>query len=126
MSNIAIAVLGAVLIASCIIIMILWAWFSTRFLERLECIFSNSQAVVNNRRTFEAAGLPGKIIRAIVLGLLLVAPGLNVRNGHLNGADVCALPRQLKLCLFMLLFCHAVILLVLIALGLCIKFAVFH
>jgi len=114
MANLHVVVLGVCLLTSPFIVLLAWWGIAVRYLDYLESVFSNSPMVIENKKVFSHASLPGKIMRVGAISAMLTMAKFSVRKGLLDSEDVAKLSYRLRQTLVTLLVFHVFLLAVLV------------
>ena len=64
--------------------------------EKAEALLCDCHFVSVNKAAFSNMGVVGKIMRSGVLTMVLIMPGISVRRGIVNAAEVERFPKALK------------------------------
>jgi len=64
--------------------------------EKAEALLCNSHFVRVNKAAFSNMGVVGRFMRSGVLTMVLIMPGISVRRGIVNAAEVEKFPKDLK------------------------------
>ena len=122
MTNLQVAVLGGCLFSAPFCMFAAWMLVASRYLDRIESVFSNSRMVVGNKEVYVHAGMLGKLMRVGSISAMLAMKGLCVRKGMLDAEDVRKAPDDLKKLLVRLWFTHLLLFVMLTLFCIWIKF----
>jgi len=90
--------------------------------EKAEALLCNSHFVKVNKAAFSDFGVVGKVMRSGVLTMVLMMPGISVRRGIVNAAEVEKFPKGLKRMLVVSWGLCWLLSLVFIIFGVCVKY----
>jgi hypothetical protein len=90
--------------------------------EKAEALLCNSHFVKVNKAAFSNFGVVGKVMRSGVLTMVLMMPGISVRRGIVNAAEVEKFPKGLKRMLVVSWGLCWLLSLVFIIFGVCVKY----
>jgi len=90
--------------------------------EKAEALLCNCHFVKVNKAAFSNFGVVGKVMRSGVLTMVLMMPGISVRRGIVNAAEVEKFPKGLKRMLVVSWGVCWLLSLVFIIFGVCVKY----
>lgn len=101
-----IALIAFSIIASMIMVVIIESYIAHRHIERYEGLLSNCIFINENKKLIERAGLPGKLLRILLIACVLAIPRIFTRKNLIDVNEVAMFPSRAKQLLASLLYIH--------------------
>lgn len=89
-----------------ITVVILESYIAHRYLERYEALLTNCVFIKENKHLFQHTGLPGKVLRIVLIACVLAAPRLFIRKSLIDVEEVKRFPARTRRLLVILLCIH--------------------
>jgi len=97
------------ILAPMILAMIVQCYIAHRYTEHFESFLTNCTFVTGNKKTFEHAGLLGKVMRTGLISMVLAIPTIFLRRGLIDFNEVKRFPPRMRRLLVSLLVIHIVL-----------------
>lgn len=94
------------IVAPLITAVILESYIAHRHLERYEALLTNCVFIKENKHLFQHAGLPGKVLRVVLIACVLATPRIFIRKGLVERDEVKRFPARTRRLLVGLLCIH--------------------
>ncbi|WPX86539.1 hypothetical protein [Pseudomonas asiatica] len=102
--------IALLILAPIILAMIVQCYIAHRYTERFEAFLTNSTFVTGNKKTFQHAGLLGKVMRTGLISMMLAMPTIFLRRGLIDLNEVKRFPPGMRRLLVSMLGIHIVLL----------------
>ncbi|WP_087502952.1 hypothetical protein [Pseudomonas sp. SID14000] len=105
--------IALLILAPIILAMIVQCYIAHRYTERFESFLTNCTFVTGNKKTFQHAGLLGKVMRTGLISMMLAMPTIFLRRGLIDLNEVKRFPPNMRRLLVSMLGIHIVLLIAL-------------
>jgi len=102
--------IALLILAPMLLAMVLQFYIAHKYTERFESFLTNCSFVIGNKKTFQHAGLLGKVMRTGLISMVLAIPKAFVRRGLIDLDEVKRFPPRMRRMLVSLLAIHIVLL----------------
>ncbi|MBV4520230.1 hypothetical protein KVG88_09160 [Pseudomonas sp. SWRI74] len=96
MNDVHIGLIFLIILSPLLLLMVWLIYVVQVHTEKAEAFLCNSHFVSVNKAAFSNMGVFGKFMRSGVLTMVLIMPGISVRRGIVNAAEVERFPKALK------------------------------
>jgi hypothetical protein len=107
------ALIAFLILGPMILAMIAQAYIAYRYTEHFESLLPNCAFVIGNKKSFEHAGLPGKLLRTGLISVVLAIPQAFMHRNLINLEEVERFPTRPRRLLVSLPGLHLALLLAL-------------
>ncbi|BDM20900.1 hypothetical protein KMS_R06580 [Pseudomonas sp. LRP2-20] len=99
-------VVAFLILAPMLLAMVVQCYIAHKYTERFESFLTNCTFVTGNKKTFEHAGLVGKVMRTGLISMVLTMPKIFVRRRLIDLDEVRRFPPSMRRLLVSLLVIH--------------------
>jgi len=96
MNDVYVGLVFLIILGSLLLVVVWLIYIVKVHTEKSEALLCNSHFVRVNQAAFSNLGGVGKVVRSGVLTMVLMMPGISVRRGVVNAAEVEKFPKGLK------------------------------
>ena len=96
MNNVHVGLVFLIILGSLLLVLVWLIYIVQVHTEKAEALLCNSHFVSVNKAAFSNLGGVGKVVRSGVLTMVLMMPGISVRRGIVNAAEVEKFPKGLR------------------------------
>lgn len=95
---------GLLILLYMMAMIVVLVYVSWRYLSYIESLMPRSSEVMASKRAYAEAGMPGKMIRLVIISMMLASSRAYIKKGLIDAEDVRAFPVAVKRRLMALLF----------------------